>query len=642
MAVLLALLAGVAPAAPTAAAGSGSLFTAAPAPAGRAADPHAIRERFVTVNPGVLLSAREGGGSVAFNLFDDTALTATRIDLQFRGSGDFTWVGRVGAGGTAVVTVRDGAVVGLIADLDRGTFSIGPAPGGVHVIAEVDPASYLREEDVAAAPATAGRAVEPAADAVPGAPVVTVLVVYTANAAADLGGAAGVEALAANAVAQTNLAYQDSGVVHRLELAGVRRAVDYQEASESQVNLDRLTNTDDGYLDAVHGWRDQAAADLVVLIVEPMSDYCGSAWIMLEADPAYASQAFAVASWDCVQSNLSFAHETGHLFGADHEPSQAGQGIFPFAYAWVDCVNGFRTVMAYGDECAVRPQRVAQFSSRDHLYQGFPAGDDLHDNARTLNRTAPTVALFRSAAPLCAGRTATIVGTEGADDLRGTGGPDVIHALGGDDVVTGSAGDDVICGGGGNDTIVPGAGTDEVYGGGGNDHFEAGGGVSGTLDGGLGRDVIDFSAVAGAPVVGNLASGQFTAGTGACTVWRVENVIGSPLGDDITGDGRRNALWGGGGGDILTGGAGADRLLGGPDDDLLRGGGGDDLLRGGPGADEAYGQAQSDRVQGDAGADLLRGGPGNDTLYGDAADRSVAGGDGEDLCSLGGEAPSAC
>ena len=642
MAVLLALLAGVAPAAPTAAAGYGSLFTAAPAPAGRAADPHAIRERFVTVNPGILLSAREGGGSVAFNLFDDTVLTATRIDLQLRGSGDFTWVGRVGAGGTAVVTVRDGAVVGSIVDLDRGTFSIGPAPGGVHVIAQVDPASYPREDDVMAAPAAPGRAIEPDADAVPGIPVVTVLVVYTANAAADLGGAAAVEALAANEVAKTNLAYQDSGVIHRLELAGVRRAVDYQEASQSQVNLERLTRAGDGYLDAVHGWRDQAAADLVVLIVEPMSDYCGSAWIMPEADPAFAANAFAVMSWDCARDNLSFPHETGHLFGANHEPSQAGPAIFPFAYAWVDCVNGFRTVMAYGDECGVRPQRVAQFSSRDHLYQGFPAGDDLHDNARTLNGTAPTVALFRSAAPVCAGRTATIVGTEGADEIQGTGGADVIHALGGDDVVTGLAGDDVICGGGGNDTIVPGAGTDEVYGGGGNDRFEVEAGVSGTLDGGLGRDVIDFSAVAGTPVVGNLAPGQFTAGTGACTVWRVENVIGSPLDDDITGDGRRNVLWGGAGNDTLTGGAGADRLLGGPGDDLLWGGAGDDLLRGGPGADEVYGQGQADRVHGDAGADLLRGGPGNDTLYSDAADRSVAGGDGEDLCILGGAAPSAC
>lgn len=640
MAVLLALLAGVAPAAPTAAAGPGSLFTAAPAPAGRAADPHAIRERFVTVDP-VLLSAREAGGSVAFNLFDDTVLTATRIDLQSGGPGDFTWVGRVGAGGTAVVTVRDGAVVGRIADLDRGTFTVGPASGGVHVIAQVDPASYPREDDVAAAPAPAGEAVEPAADPVPRSLVVTVLVVYTAAAAADLGGTAGVEALAANAVAETNLAYQDSGVVHRLELAGVR-ASNYQEAPQSRVNLDRLTDTDDGYLDEVHGWRDQAAADLVVLIVEPMSDYCGSAWIMPEADPAFARQAFAVTSWDCVQHNLSFAHETGHLFGAFHEPAQPGRGIYNFSFAYVDCANGFRTVMAYGDECAVRPPRVAQFSSRDRLYQGFPAGGDLQDNARTLNRTAPTVALFRSAAPVCAGRTATLVGTEGADDLRGTGGPDVIHALGGDDVVTGLGGDDVICGGGGNDTIIPGAGTDEVYGGGGDDHFEARAGVSGTLDGGLGRDVIDFSAVAGAPVVGSLASGQFAAGTGGCTVWRVENVIGSPLGDDITGDGRRNALWGGGGGDILTGGAGADRLLGGPGDDLLRGGGGDDLLRGGPGADEAYGQAQADRLYGDAGADLLRGGPGNDTLYGDAADRSVVGGDGQDLCSLGGESPSAC
>ena len=642
VAALFALVAVVTPLAPAADAGDGPLFRPAVAPAGRDADPHASRQRFVTLDPAVLLSAaREGGGgSVAFNLFDDTVLTGTRADLEFRGPGDFTWTGRVGAGGTAVVTVRQGAVVGRIADPEQGTFTITPASGGVHAITEVDPATYPAEDDVAGGSGglgVAGRAVE---DAAPGAAVVSVLVVYTANAATEMGGAAAVEALAFNVVAETNQAYQASGVTHHLELAGALETP-YQESGESNENLYRLTDEGDGYVDEAHRWRDQAAADLVVLIVTPMANACGSAWIMLEADPAFGRQAFGVVSYDCALANLSFTHETGHLFGANHEPGEAGQAIYRHAYAYVDCVNGFRTVMAYGTECPW-PTRVALFSSPDHPYAGFPAGDALHDNARTLNRTAPVVALFRSPTPVCAGRTATIFGTDGADTLEGTDGPDVIHALGGDDVVRGLAGDDVICGGDGNDTILPGAGVDEVYGGRGNDRFVAGAGVSGTLDGGGGRDLIDFSAVTDAPVVGDLATGQFTAGNGACTLRRVERVIGSPLDDDIRGDGRRNALWGGAGNDTLTGGPGADRLLGGPGADRLRGGGGDDLLRGGPGADGVYGQGQSDRVYGDAGADLLRGGPGDDLLYGDGRDLSIDGGGGEDLCSLDGATPAAC
>src|SRR3990172_113402 len=81
-------------------------------------------------------------------------------------------------------------------------------------------------------------------------------------------------------------------------------------------------------------------------------------------------------------------------------------------------------------------------------------------------------------APTCAGRTATMVGTNGDDVLDGTSGSDVIIGLGGDDAINGLGGKDYLCGGSGDDTIDGGSGPDRIYGGGGND----------TLDGAQGGD----------------------------------------------------------------------------------------------------------------------------------------------------------
>ena len=72
----------------------------------------------------------------------------------------------------------------------------------------------------------------------------------------------------------------------------------------------------------------------------------------------------------------------------------------------------------------------------------------------------------------CAGRIATLTGTDGADDLWGTPGRDVIDAGAGDDWIRGLAGDDLICAGDGNDFVFGGAGDDLVYGEGGNDLVE--------------------------------------------------------------------------------------------------------------------------------------------------------------------------
>src|SRR5262249_61789201 len=65
----------------------------------------------------------------------------------------------------------------------------------------------------------------------------------------------------------------------------------------------------------------------------------------------------------------------------------------------------------------------------------------------------------------CFGAAATIVGTQGDDQIIGTPGPDVIVTLGGGDSVIGLGGDDRICLGDGNDIVLPGAGNDMIDGG---------------------------------------------------------------------------------------------------------------------------------------------------------------------------------
>ncbi len=88
------------------------------------------------------------------------------------------------------------------------------------------------------------------------------------------------------------------------------------------------------------------------------------------------------------------------------------------------------------------------------------------------------------ATPTCDRKPATIVGTDGGDDLVGTQGPDVIVGLGGNDInIKGLGGNDVICGGKGwdflwgswgNDTLLGQAGRDAIDGGNGKDRCEGG------------------------------------------------------------------------------------------------------------------------------------------------------------------------
>ncbi len=182
----------------------------------------------------------------------------------------------------------------------------------------------------------------------------------------------------------------------------------------------------------------------------------------------------------------------------------------------------------------------------------------------------------------------------GNDKLRGTDKGETIMGLGGNDALFGLGGDDTLEGGAGDDLLVGGPGADTLKGG------------PNSEDGG---DTISYN-VSPAGVTINLTDGTARGGDadGDTIVDmgddQIENVVGSPHDDELTGNRGNNILSGLGGNDELDGLRGDDTLKGGRGDDDLDGGRGDDDLDGGRG---------DDTLEGGYGADVLTGGDGSDT-----------------------------
>ena len=167
-----------------------------------------------------------------------------------------------------------------------------------------------------------------------------------------------------------------------------------------------------------------------------------------------------------------------------------------------------------------------------------------------------------------------------ADDnkLHGTDGarPDVINGGAGHDSLYAGAGDDELNGGKGNDLLVGGPGADKL--------------VGGEDDNGDDRDTISYKdSMEGVTI--NLLTGSARGGDAEGDTFGtdIEDVQGSMLADRLSGDNRKNMMWGLGGDDWLYGDNGDDTLDGGEGDDELNGGDGEDTLKGGPGADKLTG-----------------------------------------------------
>ena len=249
----------------------------------------------------------------------------------------------------------------------------------------------------------------------------------------------------------------------------------------------------------------------------------------------------------------------------------------------------------------------------------------------------------------CAGRVATIVGTDWGDVIVGTPGDDVIAALDGNDRIRGRGGADVICGGPGSDLLEGGHGPDRLYGGldlhyprhcdtyivgdrilpgPGNDYVDAGEDPRQQSSCTQLPDRVSFRR-ASHGIRADLADpGQQgeVRGEGHDVVIgeRALDVEGTRYDDVVAGGAGDELLRGLGGTDVLSGGAGDDRLI---DDDTDPGVGAGDRLSGGSGADSLWSAW---------GPDVLAGDEDDDVVFADLSCTVVLGGPGRDQLNLNG------
>jgi hypothetical protein len=338
-------------------------------------------------------------------------VTASVDKVELTGSGGLLWQGRIdrrGAipgkhlmevdklpGANYVTLVRRGLQINGTVTVDGQLYRVHPLSDGKHLIIQADLNQKFEEPlENSVLPSTSKPLQRPKV-ALPlppiffdPLPVVRVFVAYTPAAAAEAGN---IHNLIDVAVAQTNQSFIDSKIAASIEFAGSAKA-NYKESGSVETDLSRLTGTNDKYMDAIHGIRDERLADVVVLLTSNANyQYGGIAKIAAEADTAFAIVGVHVAT-----DEYAFGHELGHLFGARHDVSW-DPTTTPFAYGhgYVASDSSFRTIMAY-DCDYFRCPVVNYWSNPDVKYYGLSMGThQTANNARVLNERAAYVASFR-------------------------------------------------------------------------------------------------------------------------------------------------------------------------------------------------------------------------------------------------------
>ncbi len=222
------------------------------------------------------------------------------------------------------------------------------------------------------------------------------LVMYTPAAEAAMKGSGepmltDVKAAIQLAVDRTNLAFKRSEITDYdpIELVMVSQ-LNFVEGSSASADIVRFKDST-----FVQNLRNQYDADFCMLITDDVYSNCGIAYV-----GASNSFAYGMVPYDCMIENLSFAHEFGHLFGADHDVDSGPLTTAGYAHGYIDTVGRWRTILAYPTPCTINGFdciRVGFYSNPDVNYiDGRPMGTAARENnARECRENYDNLAQFQ-------------------------------------------------------------------------------------------------------------------------------------------------------------------------------------------------------------------------------------------------------
>lgn len=345
------------------------------------------------------------GGSGRLQLFPGESIEVEGLRVEEGSSGASTWVGDVvwPEPGVIAFTQSGSTIVGSI-DVGLKRYSIRSGRDGRSYISELEPDGYgiCANYDHIEAPTSKSLAPWPKLPASTGAVkasssrTVDLMILYSPAVASAYGGEP--TALASNFVAGLNQSFVDSGIDAAVRIvhfapasmtAEPTSSVDFTRAVSAMRdgNTAFLQGGGQGYFSFVPALRDQKAADLVALLVQPsISAVCGVAPALAGdvSDPLREREAFAVIAANCGIADLTFAHEIGHLLGGKHDqqsfretspPFVVPSSVYPFSYGYVNTAAPFRTLMGSSKLSASQPctvsggcPRINRWSDTDATY----------------------------------------------------------------------------------------------------------------------------------------------------------------------------------------------------------------------------------------------------------------------------------
>ncbi len=238
--------------------------------------------------------------------------------------------------------------------------------------------------------------------------VIDLLIVYTPAAQTWAGGTAGINNVIAQAMARAQASMDNSGIPITFRLIH-SALINYTESGNSNTDLSRLQKTSDGYMDAVHTWRNTYGADVVHLLTVD-NDFGGLGYALTSPflPGGFPHYAFSISRVQQTANTYTMIHEVGHNMGAGHhklQNVQAGPQLYSYSAGWRwtgTNASRYCSVMTYEQGTyfadGLTHTRVGHFSSPGVSYQGIATGHAADgDNARTLRATAALTAAYRAA-----------------------------------------------------------------------------------------------------------------------------------------------------------------------------------------------------------------------------------------------------